>query len=764
MPSRREFLLAGTAWPLAAQAKVFPRLPSFCRLAGQVCRYNGSHLRTLRSFAVTPGGAAADVGIEGARWTCRWDFHPVSDRPDATELLLDFELTKGHSPESSIGLAVIWDNWSTRNYVLLPGAAYNGNRFEARAITYPPLLSDPRDIGVNVPTIISDIPRLNIHKGPSKIQLIAGDVATAAMGFQASEGSIGFWLLTAPVTPFGDIGMTLEENDSRTQATFSVVAPCVRQDWRYYSMSMAHRSKDRGHDFQPGDRVQLRFRLHFFPCSEIQGLFDRFREIRTDITSAGKLVQQLPFSAAWRIQEEKYNRENWNEEDGYYRVGNSDSPYDDWQVGWESGMLVTHPLLFEGSSLSRQRVLRNFDFLFDKGVGKSGFFHGVIYKGEIYGDGFGHPHTRKWHLIRKSGDALYHLIKQYMLLEKQESGWKLPEPWAEGTLACADAFVRLWKTYGQFGQFVNVDTGDILVGGSCCGSPAPAGLALASQYFRRPDYLDVAEQSAEFYYTNFVRKGITTGGPGEILQCPDQESAYALLESYVVLYEVTEHRRWIHMAIELANQFASWIIPYDYPFPPDTTFGQLGMRSAGAIIANAQNKHGSPGVCTHSGVALFKLYRATGDRFFLDLIRETAHNLPQYLSRTDRPISNMPPGWMNERVEINDWLEPKGEIFYGSCWCEVSLMLTYVEIPGLYIQLDTGLVCTFDHLDASVEEHSKKLLRVRVTNSTKFPATVKLLVEDSRDMRKPLGENALWNCRKIDILAGSSVPLTFERG
>lgn len=542
--SRRGFLLAGTAMPLALQASEWPRFPSSCRLASRVCRYDGPHLRTSRRFTITPRGTPADVEMEGAKWTCRWDFHPELNRADAVDLELSFELVRGPSPESSVGLELIWDNWSTRDYVLLPGAAYNGNRFESRPIKYPPLLSDPKDMGVNAPTVITDIPRLNIHNGPSKIQLIAGDVATAAMGFQSPENGSGFWLLTNPVTPLGDVGLTVEENDSRTRVTFAVVAPCVREDWRYYAMSTAHKSEDRGQDFETGDRVQLRFHLHFFQCSEIQDLFDRFREIRKDISGSGKLVQQLPFSAAWRILEEKYNRENWKEAGGYFRVGDSDSPYDDWQVGWESGMLATHPLIFEGSSLSRQRALRNFDFLFEKGTGKSGFFHGIIYKGEIYGDGFGRPHTRNWHLIRKSADTLGSLIRQYMLLDRQEPGWTIPEPWAKGTLACADAFVRLWKRHGQFGQFVDVDTGDILVGGSCCGSPAPAGLALASEYFHLREYLDVAEQSAESYYTKFVRKGITTGGPGEILQCPDQESAYALLESFVVLYEITGHSRW----------------------------------------------------------------------------------------------------------------------------------------------------------------------------------------------------------------------------
>ena len=36
-----------------------------------------------------------------------------------------------------------------------------------------------------------------------------------------------------------------------------------------------------------------------------------------------------------------------------------------------------------------------------------------------------------------------------------------------------------------------------------------------------------------------VQAGVTVGGPGEILKCPDSESAFAMLESFIVLYEVT---------------------------------------------------------------------------------------------------------------------------------------------------------------------------------------------------------------------------------
>ena len=40
------------------------------------------------------------------------------------------------------------------------------------------------------------------------------------------------------------------------------------------------------------------------------------------------------------------------------------------------------------------------------------------------------------------------------------------------------------------------------------------------------------------------RAGITVGGPGEILKCADSESAFALLDSFVVLYEYVSGAQW----------------------------------------------------------------------------------------------------------------------------------------------------------------------------------------------------------------------------
>ena len=139
------------------------------------------------------------------------------------------------------------------------------------------------------------------------------------------------------------------------------------------------------------------------------------------------------------------------------------------------------------------------------------------------------------------------------------------------------------------------------------------------------------------------------------------------------MYEVSGDKRWLKIAETCAKQCASWCMSYDFEFPSDSVFGELNIHAAGSVYANVQNKHSAPGICTLSGASLVKLYRATGNKFYLQLIKEIAHNITQYLSREDQPILSwdgkyLPAGWMCERVNTCDWEVKKniGCVFYGS--------------------------------------------------------------------------------------------------
>jgi hypothetical protein len=707
-------------------------------------------------------GNPQTIEVLNSRWLVSSSWHPIASAKGVQELRVKLICEEGSVPQAAWSLEMKEDDWSTDNYLLLPAAAYNGNRYDYRRIRYSPKLLDPRDIGVDVPPILSDIPKLSKGPGPSRMQLRSGDLSVPSIGYWMPESESGIWILFDVGNEQGDYGLTVAENKSRDKITFSLSSPVVREQYKYRITNNRWPSDDQPAHFQPGDSLSFQVRVHQFEAAKLQSLFDEFASIRKSMTTqkAHRLV--IPFSDAFSVQEQKFNELNWEDTHGYYSVGPRNMFLQDWQIGWTGGMISTFPLLWQGDSLTRLRVIRNFQWLFPDGLAPSGLFWDSGEGGDKwYGGDIRKPHTANWHLIRKSGDGLFYLIKQLMLMDSLDIA--IEEEWKHGVKGCADALAKIWRTTGQFGQFVDNRTGEVMVGGSTSGGIIPGALALSSAYFGDQSYLEVAEASAAYYYENFVQKGISMGGPGDALQNFDSESCYGLLASFASLFEVTGDSTYLKMGSDVARQFSTWVIAYDYDFPDSSLFGKEGMHSLGAVFANTQNKHGAPGICTHSGVALLQLYRATGDPFYVELLQDIARNMPQYLPHPQQPIEGAKVGWMCERVNTTDWLEGIGEVSYLTTWSETALMLTYVEVPGLYVRPDQGDFVVFDNISAEISKDTRRYLELKLHNPTQMAAAVKVLAENASQREKALGPLGLWGCQKVNLAAGESKTVRFSK-
>jgi hypothetical protein len=742
-------------WLQASRATVQARLTQYDH-----ARYN-----QVTNQAQTPLDAAT-VALElaGSRWTVTTQVTPVSGNPAAADFAVTFRCTQGRLPQAALAVDVAFDGWSSANYVLLPSAAYNGNRFPSRRLRYSPKLYEVQDIGKDVPIIITDVPRLNAADGPSRIQERSGSMSVPAVGFRNAANQ-GFLLMTRQGNALGDYGLGIEETRGRDRAVISVSSPVVRERFSYRICDAQFPSNDEPRDFAAGDEVTLAFRAYQFAAPDVQALFDTLARVRKGlVTDRRPLPNTLPFSACMELAEQKFNQVNFVPAHGYYSVGPRQNFLQDWQIGWTGGMISTYPLLFAGNEATRQNVLRNFDWLFPAGISPSGFFWDSGKDGTVwYGGDIRKPQTKNWHLIRKSGDAVFYILRQFDLMKRLGV---TPKPaWEQGTRGVCDAFVRLWDREHQFGQFVDSLSGEITVGGSSGGAIIPAALALAARYYNHPDYLRVARESAEHYYRHFTQAGITCGGPGDALQNPDSESGYALVESYTALHDATGDAVWLDRAQQAARQYASWVVAYDFQFPPTSTFGQTGIRSTGAVYANTQNKHAAPAICTHAGLALLKLFRATQDQFFLELLADTAHSMPQYLPHPTRPLGRAKPGWMCERVNLTDWEGPEfiGETQLMTTWAESGLMLTAIEIPGLYVQTQRGLAVAFDNITAAVVADEAHRLVVEVANPTALPATVRILAESTADLARPLPDNVLYGAPTVTLAPGQRQRLEFPK-
>jgi len=527
----------------------------------------------------------------------------------------------------------------------------------------------------------------------------------------------------------------------------------VRELYQYFIADMQAPSKDIPANFKAGDSIILKTQVFFFPSPDVQSIYDYFATIRNSLNPKGNPVNAIPFSAAFSIQEEKFNRENFEPKFGYYSVGLRENYYQDWQIGWTGGMISTFLLLLDGSETSRKNVVRAFDWLFANGIAPSGYFWDSGQKGtEWLGIFQSSPLMKDWHLVRKSADGLYYILKQFTAFRKL--GIEVKPEWENGARRVADAFVKTWKTYGQLGNYVNNESGELVIGGSTSAGLMPGTLALAAEYFREPAYLKIACEIAEDYNKKYITNGLIYGGPGDALQNFDSESTYALLETYTVLYEQTKDPHWLKIAENLSNQFLTWVSSYDYRFPETSTLGKLDKKTTGVVWANTQNKHGAPGICTHSGLALLRLYRATGNVKYLNCLQDITKAIPQYLSTKENPIFGLKPGWISERVSTTDWLEGIGEIMVGTTWAETSLMLTYAEIPGIYVDPKNRVCMAFDQVEAKIVKRTGKSFEIEIFNPTKYYAKVKLFVDGTG--KEPLSQTYLQHAQIINLLPGET--------
>lgn len=760
--------------PSSSPASLLPTASLDLRI--RLTRYEGSLPQESWLQAVSTGGADATFqpDFAGARWRVGLSTNPT-EGPQA-DGGVDFRLTAavqhGSARQVAFGLEFHATAWSRENFLVMPGGVYDGNRFLSRKTDYPPVAAANGIVGPDVPVVINDIPRLSTEDGaPSRLQQLSSDMATPAVGFFDPVRQTGVWILTPSHTRLGLTGFDVEESPGRDRATLRITAPGVREGKTYHGMKTERPSPDRAADWGTHEAAALSVRVFVFPCSSRLELLRRFTGIRAAFHPPAPPRALLPLSAARDLIEEKYNRDNWNEALGFHasdsiREGGQPS----WQAGWIGGGIVNYPLLAQGTPETAARSRRGLDFICKEAVSPSGFFRSLYQDGKWADDSFGHSRNGEvWHMTRKSADLLLFLVKQIQWQRTHHAEVGAPAAWNRAARGCADAFVRLWRREGQIGQFVDENTGALLVGQSDSAAILPAALALAAEAFNDDSLRQVARETGEDFWQRFKRQGFTTGGPGEILSAPDSESAFGLLESFVTLWETTGERVWLVRAEAAADYCATWCVSYDFAFPPGSTFGALQMSSTGTVIANAQNKHSSPGICTLSGDSLFRLFRATGRRFHLDLVREIATSLPQFVSRSDRPITarqqakDMPPGWICERVNLSDWLEPVGEIFHGSCWSEVSLLLTALELPTIYFRPDTGLLVSLDHIEARISARSEDLWTLEITNPTAFPAQVRLLTENAEAAARPLATGTCAALPAVAVAAGQTVRTQLPR-
>ncbi|RGY95253.1 hypothetical protein DXA15_15720 [Parabacteroides sp. AM58-2XD] len=706
------------------------------------CSYDKAQL--VKAEEITSASSDWDVSLAGEP-----EGHAT---PYGTQYVYEYTF-KAKRTLQSAGVAVAFDryNWSSDNYVMIPSVVYNGNR--QRIVNRPYAtgldLTDYRRPDLALTS--NPIPQLSPEFGaPSKLEVLVNNAATPAIAWLERARQKGYVLLTDQgIEQNGTIydhALIVEESPDRSVSSMIVSAPGVREKKpQFIGFS---ESPDRGLSFRKGEEVKVRVRLFAFDAPAVPVVLERFHQVRKLQTGENHPRNLKPASEVMRLMTFNIDRrylkcDNWE----YYCPENAD-----WiSFGWIGGLMNTYPMLALDDPEHLRRVANTFDFALPRAQGKSGYFYGTLGSdGKVFGrDGcVEHPEIN---LTRKSADVLYWMVKQFMLLKAQNRQEAIRPDWETSIKRLADAFVNTWNKYGELGNYVNVETGEIEVYNSTSGAMAVAGLALASQYYGNPEYLEVAEQIGEAHYNHFSLLGFTSGGCADILQNADSETAVAFLTSCNTLYELTRKPVWLARARAAAHLCSTWTVSFDYVLPEDTELGKLKTPITGAVWASTQNKHGAPGFCTSSADALFRIFRETRDFSYAELLHDVWHAYVEGIR---------PNGFISERLTYCD-AELRGTRGLGgeggNGWNELNGCMMAMELPGLYIRPDKNMFYAFDHVDVKLVKGNKREMVLSITNTTPFDAEISVLSESEAEAAKPLPAVAFVNWKKIKVKAGKTM-------
>lgn len=653
-------------------------------------------------------------------------------------------------PESGVAVAFDQYNWTSDNYVMIPASVYNGNRQRIVNRRYATGI-DPSDYNMPDLALTSNpIPQLSPDFGSqSRLEISVCNTASPIIAILDRQKDEGILLLTDQgIERDGqtiDHGLIVEEALDRSIASFVVSAPGVREKKpEFIGFS---RSPDRGLKIRRGDEITIRVTRLTYPCRNVPDLLEHFMHNRKRHIKCAPPRNLIPMSEVLSIMNRNIDMRYFkNDSVEFYRPETAD-----WMsYGWIGGLINTYPMLALGDNEHLRRVACTFNFALPRAKGKSGYYYDILLPDGKVLNRDAAAVVPGITVTRRNADVLYWMIKQFNLMKSMGNGNLIRKQWEDDVQRLADAFVKTWDEEGTWGNYLYVETGKVAIFNTTSGAMAIGGLALAAEYYKQPDYLRVAEESAGDLYRQYAIRGFTSGGCGDILQNSDSETAVALMTSLMTLYEITGKASYLRQSRDLANLCATWTVSFDYQLPENTPLAKLGANLTGAVWASTQNKHGAPGFCTQSGDALFKLYRATGDTLYAELLRDIIHAHAEGIQ---------PNGKITERLTYCD-ADQRGSRAdgWGTGWNETNGALMALEIPGIYIRADLGNIYVFDHVEAKIIKNNSHKLALRIYNPTKYDAEITIFIENSKAAAKPLGDNSFlkWN-DKIKIKAGETI-------
>lgn len=449
----------------------------------------------------------------------------------------------------------------------------------------------------------------------------------------------------------------------------------------------------------PRSVITLHIARSAFDCPEITGIFDHFWNVslRSPRHPAWNTPKLPEAEGAALVRDWIFEKHCVFSQNGSPLILNAFTdlegrwPYADeyaeWKtmIGWCDGPMTALPLIKYGGKY-RDFAVQFLDFLSTHGQSPSGVKY-PVYDGDRWMTK-DHPQAswRNYDHIRFYGDYVYYLGRA--IRYERVQGF-VHEAWERDFAHGLDVLTEIWNREKDFGVYWDLEKPQAQVYGRGTGAGAFSVLAMAEgvRHFPGNDALKTAfEEACRCYYERCVKTGRCNGGPADILEADDSESIAALTDALVKQYQLSGREEHLRMALDAARLFATWVVGYVPHFPEGTLFERLNV--CGGVLANVQNRHVGPGICTNSGRFLYDLGQITGDERWTDLYFRikaaainciTAYDGEFFDLNPDQPFYQ---GMLSEQINVTDALGISGETWrVSACWPATAVLLGWFDSP-----------------------------------------------------------------------------------
>ena len=612
---------------------------------------NCSERAFCESFFRAPRAEASLVGVSGTNAQIEGDEICAKVGADGT---------------CAFALDVSFPEWEEDTYVLLPSAAYDGNRpFQPVEPTRGAMWFRPQDLGEKCPFILNAHYPMMGRNGTGVLEGGVGDLALPCGAFFFPKAKKGVMVFFEPQVAGRYTGFYVTNGLMRVQYP----ARCYDYLWQR-NRGIASPTNDAPIVAAPGMPLRSRFRVHEFDCADVPALYAEYFRQRKSF---------LPGERAPYPDEDTYRYLRTLVADRLVSTHWHNSPKNgNWQSGWPGGLVDVAALVRVRLRGSHGIAAQTLDFLAESQM-PCGLFVGQTMDGKPAPERSALPETVDFHFVRRSTDGLFYafdLMKAAGTTPQREAALR----------KCADAFVRLHGRYGLIPEYVWRKDGSCAVGGTTAAAILPAALVRAADHFKEPRYLEAAKEICERMCREYLSRGLCFGGTGDTGNSPESESCAELLESCVTLAERTGEAKWLEWAKQAAHVLSTWVVSYRFPFPKDSAHGRIGVNSVGSVVASVQNRHAAPGFCIDSGESLRRLAKLTGDAAYQELYDDVRSFFPQAISTPEHPVLGrmvvqdpltVEFGGLHERVNLSGWEgnDQVGETYWRGAWTMAAFLL-----------------------------------------------------------------------------------------